>query len=205
MIASSDQTPSSSAEIGFYIKPIVYQPLNISKRIVAINNEDNSYESPMIEGDDLLTYEIEIDNRSNDHLVQNVLITDTFPDEVVFLEEDNSDNLGTYDPNQHTYTLFYPSLMPGVSEIIHLTVRVQSTVSPETVIVNQVSVTSHETAPNTAIAVAVIKPMPIRCSFLKPWRQEAISLQAIQSPTSKLMTILSIPCAYSMQCGSHYP
>lgn len=163
----SDQTDASEAFVEALVKPIVYQPLNISKQIVTLNGQETSTALVLVEGGDLLTYEVQVDNQSNDHLVQQVTVTDRLSPEVVFVGDDTNQSLGQYDPDTHTYVRSYPSLMPGTGTHFRLSVRIREDVPPETVIRNEVTVTTHETDPNEAYAVAVVKPAPQALGLVK--------------------------------------
>jgi uncharacterized repeat protein (TIGR01451 family) len=154
----SDQTEASSAEVEALVKPIVYHPLNVSKRVSAVNDENVSVTIPLVEPGDLLTYEICFDNLSNDHLVQNLTVVDHLPAEVIFVNDDSMEVFGSYDPNTHSYTRRYPSLTPGAGTCFSLTVQVKDDVLPETLIRNDVTVHSDETEPNTATALALVRP-----------------------------------------------
>ena len=154
----SDQTEAASAEVGAVVKPIIYQPLNTSKRVSVINDKSVSVTIPLVEPGDLLTYEICFDNLSNDHLVHNLTVVDRLPAEVIFVNDDTMEVFGTYDPNTHSYTRHYPSLMPGSGTCFSLTVQVQDDVLPEVLIRNDVTVDSNETDPNTATALALVRP-----------------------------------------------
>lgn len=163
----SDQTEKTSAEVSAIVKPIIYYPLNTSKRVSAVNHEDVSVAIPLVEPGDLLTYEICFDNISNDHLVQNLTVVDRLPAEVIFVSDDSMESFGSYDPNTHSYTRHYPSLMPGVGTCFSLTVQVRDEVLPETFIRNEVTVDSYETDPNTATAHVLVKPQAQPLGFIK--------------------------------------
>jgi uncharacterized repeat protein (TIGR01451 family) len=158
LTADSDQTKASGAEVGVVVKPIVYRPLNVTKRVLAVNEEGVEATIPLVGPGDLLTYEVCFDNRSNDSLVQNVTVVDRLPAEVAFVNDDSMQTFGVYDPNAHSYTRHYASLMPGSSGCFRLTVQVRDDVPPAALLRNDVIIDSDETDPNKALALALTRP-----------------------------------------------
>jgi len=112
---------------------------------------------PYVEPGATLTYAVYFSNPSANKTVTDIAIVDTLPRELSFVSADGSRDLGFYDPNAHTYTWHYTSLGPGLEQTLNLTVRVNDTVSADTVISNPVTITSRQTLAAKANSDVVVR------------------------------------------------
>ena len=138
----------SPPEQGFF-------PLNLKKEIKNVNYYDQ--QTPAVNPGDLIDYLITYSNDRNTDQVTDVVLIDALPPEVIFVESVGSDTEGYYDPNEHTFTCMYPSLLPSESGAIHLKVRVNDFVTTDTFITNIATIDSNETESTTTTANAIVK------------------------------------------------
>lgn len=126
-----------------------YDPLNLSKTLVRGGSGTmGSDDIPSVRVGATITYGIHFDN-NNDFIVTDVVVSDQLPEEVTFITADDNTVNGHYDPETHTYEWSYPSLPLGTSTDLELTVEVNKGVETGTVITNNVTISSAQTAPTT--------------------------------------------------------
>ena len=130
-------------------KDIGYNPLNLRKTVLRGATESTTPGGmPSVGAGDTMTYGIAFDN-NNSFTVTGVSIVDTLPPEVAFITAVDDGVNGHYDPKTRTYRWAYPSLPPGSSTVLELTVQVNADVEVGTVITNTVTINSNETPPTT--------------------------------------------------------
>lgn len=149
----SDQTPPTTSSVDAVVRPISYNPLNLSKSIVGAVGDDIV---PVLVGD-TVKYRVCFDNNDNEYTVTNVSVVDTLPAQVSFVEFEGDGVPGQYDAAAHTCTWSYPSLSPGSSSCLGLVVRVKEGTAPGTIISNFVSIDSDQTPPTIKGVHAIAK------------------------------------------------
>jgi len=149
----SDQTPPTTGSVDAVVKPISYNPLNLSKSIVGAVGDDIV---PVLVGD-TIRYRICFDNNDNDYTVTNVSVVDTLPAQVSFVAVDGDGVSGQYNAAAHTYTWSYPSLAPGSSGCLELVVRVNQGTAAGTIISDFVTIDSDQTPPTIKSVHAIAK------------------------------------------------
>jgi uncharacterized repeat protein (TIGR01451 family) len=126
-----------------------YDPLNFNKTLVRGGSGPmGSDGTPSVRVGATITYGIHFDN-NNDFIVTDVVVSDQLPEEVTFITADDNTVNGHYDAETHTYEWLYPSLPLGTSTDLELTVEVDKGVETGTVITNNVTISSAQTAPTT--------------------------------------------------------
>ncbi len=154
-IINSNETPASTAGIDTVVS---YKSLNITKKAV----DSSGSEIDLIEPGQSFIYQICFDNNNNDSKVTDVLLSDTLPSEVNFVDvqNDNGNFIGYYDPNEHSFTGVLRSLEPGLATCLEITVKVNQDTLPGTIINNSVTIKSNETPPlTTSVDVEVNEPV----------------------------------------------
>lgn len=130
-------------------RDIGFNPLNLRKIIVRGATESpTSGGMPSVSAGGTMTYGIAFDNKY-DFTATGVTVVDVLPDTVAFVAADGDGVNGQYDAKTHTYRWAYPTLPPGSSMLLELTVKVNSDLDVGTVIRNNVTISSNETAPTT--------------------------------------------------------
>lgn len=130
-------------------RDIGYNPLNLRKTLVRGGSGNiSSEDTPIVAAGATITYGIHFDN-INEFTVTDVLVTDKLPEEVTFVTATDDGTNGHYDPKTHTFEWFYPSLLPGNSTSLELTVKVDKTVEVGAILTNTVTINSNQTAPTT--------------------------------------------------------
>ncbi|MHC4499611.1 MAG: hypothetical protein ACYS21_10920, partial [Planctomycetota bacterium] len=115
VILDSNETEPSAARVDATMK---YNQLNLSKSVTgAVEGQVTR-----VDIDETFVYGIRVDNFDNDYAVTNVSIVDTLPQEVSFVSAEDDGTFGQYDPDTHTYTWSYPSLLPGTATFLELAV-----------------------------------------------------------------------------------
>jgi uncharacterized repeat protein (TIGR01451 family) len=123
----SDETPPTTAEAHVVaVGPTVYQPLHVSKTVIAGATGGGLTETIPFSArpGDELTYRISFDSKGNERAVENVRLTDTLPRGTEFVRATGDGQFGRYEPLTHTYTWSYPRLGSGESNFVDLVVRV---------------------------------------------------------------------------------
>jgi len=136
------------------VKQIGYNPLNLRKIVVegpggaAVNGV-----RPVGPGE-TITYEIHFDN-NNSYTATDVSILDVLPDGVTFVRADDGGGTGRYDSKTRTYRWSYPSVPPGSSDRLGLTVQVSKGVEIGKTIVNSATIKGNE-IPRTTTSASVV-------------------------------------------------
>jgi len=121
-------------------KEISYNPLNLIK-------QDGLAEDECTISGAAMTYAICFDNAINSEAVDNVVIEDTLPVEVVF---GSATGDGTYDALLHTVTWDVGTLEAGaLEECVYIDVTLASGLVPESSFTNAVTIESEQTPPTT--------------------------------------------------------
>jgi uncharacterized repeat protein (TIGR01451 family) len=114
---------------------------------------------------DIITYNIEFDNKDNDFPVTNVTVVDVLSKDVTFrsAKDETGKAVGKYDERTHTYTWTFDSLAPKAVVHLELVVSVNADLPLGTIITNTVTVDSDETPKSSASvdAVTYYKPLNI--------------------------------------------
>jgi len=130
-------------------KDISYNPLSLRKTVIrGASSSGASGTVPTVGPGDTLTYGIHFNNVTGT-TVTGISITDTLPDEVIYLTADDDGISGSYDAKTHTYTWQYASLPPDIQMTLELTVRVRPDVQLGTTIMNTAAINSKEVPPTT--------------------------------------------------------
>ena len=155
MIINSNETPSSTASIDTIV---AYKSLNITKKAV----DSSGNEIVWIQPGQRFIYQICFDNNNNESEVTDVLLSDTLPSEVNFVDvqNDNDNFISYYDPNEHSVTGSLRYLEPGLAICLEITVEVNHNTLPGTIINNSVTIKCKETPPlMTNVDVEVNEPI----------------------------------------------
>lgn len=138
-------------------KDIGYNPLNLKKTALrGVTESTTPGGMPSVGAGDTMTYGVAFDNK-NSFTVTGVSIIDTLPREVAFVSAVDDGVNGHYDAKTHSYRWSYPSLPPGSSTVLELTVKVAQDVEVGTVITNTVTINSNETSPTTTSVDVVVE------------------------------------------------
>ena len=136
---------------------IGYNPLNFKKTLVRGGSGNiTSDDMPSVSAGKMITYGLHFDN-FNDFTATDVFVTDRLPEEVLFISADDDGISGHYDPMTHTYEWLYPSLSPGTTTHLELTVEVNKDVEMGTIITNSATINSNQTAPTTTHLDVVVE------------------------------------------------
>jgi uncharacterized repeat protein (TIGR01451 family) len=123
--------------IAIPIEEVSYNPLGLSK---------SDMPDPVPPGG-TLTYTISFDNSLNNYPVDNVIIVDTLPTEVVFASASDG---GTYDPVTHKVTWYVGTLEAGAPQrSVTLVVTVKSDTTPGSKLDNSAVIDSDQTPQTT--------------------------------------------------------
>ncbi len=159
----SDETGQSTASVDSITKPILYNPLNLSKKIIGGNIEYNADSKVGYVGvGNNIIYSVCFDNKNNDYSVNNISIVDTLPKEVSFITADGDGMFGQYDPIAHTYKWSYRSLPAGSpGDCLTLVVQVNEGTTPDKTITNFAAIDSDETGPATTSVDVITHERPL--------------------------------------------
>jgi len=135
-------------------KEIGYNPLNLKKTIVRGATGSAADGTAYVGPGDTITYEIRFNNDKN-FTATDVSILDTLAADVTFVGAQNAEGSGQYNSKAHTYHWSYPSVPPGSSAVLELTVQVHKGVKVGATITNSVTLTCKET-PRTTTGVSAI-------------------------------------------------
>ena len=135
---SSDSTPPVTRRADTIIGSI---PLNIKKTVFGAVEGLTKW----VDMDEVITYNIHVDNNDNNFAATDVMITDILPQEMIFMKADD-DLPGVYDANEHTYTWIIPSLGPQEDIELGITVRLKEDTPDGITVTNTATVESIETA-----------------------------------------------------------
>jgi uncharacterized repeat protein (TIGR01451 family) len=134
--------------------------LSISKTVVGKGDGGTPHANP----GDRITYQICFANNDFANPVVEVLVTDTLPQEAIFVSADGDGVFGGYDPFTHTYTWAYPGLAPGQSECVELVVQLNKNIPPGKTVENSVVIDSPGASSKTASASVVVGYTPLGLS-----------------------------------------
>lgn len=138
-------------------KEIGYNPLNLKKRALrGVTESTTPGGIPSVGAGDTMTYGITFENK-NSFPVTGVSVIDTLPQEITFVSASDDGVNGHYDAKTHSYKWSYPSLPPGSSTVLELTVKVARDVKVGTIITNTVTANSNETPPTTTSADVIVE------------------------------------------------
>lgn len=133
-------------------REISFSPLNFEK--------DDGLDYPtqgVYPGGDI-TYDLTFDNLDNPYDVNNVVIEDTLPPEVIFV---SASGTGTYDAGMHTVTWQIGTIPAGGTGVPEeLVVQVDPSTVPGTTLTNFASIDSDETAITTVTHPTMVLDQP---------------------------------------------
>ena len=152
----SDNTTAVTASVDVTVSS--FDPLRLQKTLVrgAVGQPDKQGR-PSVDPGATLTYAIYFSNPSANKTVTDISVVDTLPRKVSFVSADGDRELGSYDPDTHTYTWHYASLGSGLEQTLNITVRVNDAVEQETVISNSVAITAEQTLTTKAHCDVVVR------------------------------------------------
>jgi uncharacterized repeat protein (TIGR01451 family) len=154
------QTPPTTVAVTAVAAVVVppYKPISVTKN-VTVGSGGGADPTGVVyaKPGDNLTYRICYDNRVNTQPVSNVTIVDTLPAEVAFVRADGDGVTGQYTAFTHTYTWTLPSLAAGATGCFELVVQLNRDVAGGTVVTNQVTTDSDETAASSATVGVVVE------------------------------------------------
>ena len=134
---SSDTTPPVTRKAEVVTES---RPLNLEKTIFGASPGSTKW----VDINEVVTYNIHVDNIDNNFSATDVIITDYLPEELVFISA-NEDVYGIYDANSHTYTWSIPSLETQEEAELSLTVCLKEDTLDGITVTNVVTAESVET------------------------------------------------------------
>jgi len=155
----SDNTTAVTASVDVTVSS--FEPLRLQKTLVrGAAGQPDKEGRPSVDAGATLTYAIYFSNPAANKTVTDISLVDTLPRELSFVSADGDRDLGSYDPNTHTYTWHYASLGSGLEQTLNITVRVNDVVAQETVISNSVAITARQTLTTRAHSDVVVLAAP---------------------------------------------
>ncbi len=136
------------------VKETGYNPLSLRKTVVGNSGSTAADGAQPVGPGEVVTYEIRFEN-NNTFAATNVSILDVLPDGVTFVRADNPTGTGYYNSKAHSYKWSYPSVPPGSSNTLGLTVQVPEGVEIGWTIVNSVTIDGDE-IPRTTTSASII-------------------------------------------------
>lgn len=161
----TDQTEATSDQVEVVVTPADEPPLNVTKRISDGATLSDDGKTQYVGTGTEVTYQICFDSIGSTRRVQGLTLVDVLPAEVAFVSADGDGIYGAYNPDRHSYTWSYPSLLPDSSACVELVVRVRGETEAGTVVENCVTIDSDDTDPQTTCVTAVAaeaKPQPLK-------------------------------------------
>jgi len=148
---------STTTSVDAVVKEVLYDPLNLSKSIIASPAEPNTGGGvACVNAGDTVVYAIYFDNTENDKAVTNVSLIDVIPQDVNFVAAEGKGGFGKYDAAAHTCTWTYPSVPAGSSACVTLVVQVNQDAVPGTIITNYAIIDSDQMEGTLATLDAVV-------------------------------------------------
>ncbi|MBN1974995.1 MAG: DUF11 domain-containing protein [Sedimentisphaerales bacterium] len=172
------------------------RPLNLSKTVFGATEGFTKW----VDVNEVITYNIYLDNLNNNFAATDVVITDTLPDDIIFIAADD-DVSGQYDEGSHTYTWTIPSLASQESVDLGITVRLQEGIEEGTTITNTVTVESAETVSSVSSADIRVGVGPVAVKSV----QVIPSTIRRDSNLSGIMVILEMPLGYKVKDITNTP
>jgi uncharacterized repeat protein (TIGR01451 family) len=166
-------------------------PLKVKKTVFgAIDGQ-----AKWVDVNEVITYDIYVSNNDNDFPATDVIITDTLPDNEVFIKADDDNVLGLYDSATHTFTWSIPSLAPREALYLGITVRLKDGVPEGTTVTNTVSTSSVETASSSSSADIRVGQGPLMVKSV----QVSPSTIRRDSALTGIMVIVEMPQDYNVK------
>ena len=150
---SSDSTPPVTRRAEIVTDS---RPLNVKKTVFGAIEGMTKW----IGLDEVITYNIHIDNNNNNFSATDVIVTDTLPQDLVFINA-NDDIYGAYDASLNTYTWSIPNLKSQEAAELTITVRLKEDTPEGITVTNTVTAQSVETAPSEDSADIKVGDGPI--------------------------------------------
>jgi len=145
------------------VVPKVFQPLRVSKMVLAGATGDGLTTSASIHAGDEVTYRISFNNKDNAAPAENVRVTDNLPPQAVLVRATGDGLFGEYEPLTHTYTWTYRQLAPGESNSVDVVLRFSQDVTGGATIANTATIASDNTpAARASVDVKVAAFAPLR-------------------------------------------
>ena len=184
---NSNTTPQSSTVAELVTAT---NPLNIKKTVSGGIDGQTKW----VDSNDVVTYNIYFDNMGNDFTATNVSVIDTLPDEVVFLEADDKEFPGLYDPNTHIYIWSGFSLAPKSAANLAITVKFKEGIQLGTIVTNDVMIQCDQTATSTSSASVRVGEGPLVIDTI----QLSPSTLRRNGSATGIMAILEMPVGYKV-------
>lgn len=127
------------------MEPKAYQPLNVSKRVVAgatVDAKTGLFSAPV--GSEI-TYRISFDNKNNREPVNHVVIFDRLPQHMEFVRATGDRDYGRHEPLTRSYSWTFRQLAPGDGNSVDLVLRVAKTATPGLTLTNTATARADDT------------------------------------------------------------
>jgi len=176
---NSNETPKTTTSVNVVT---ACNPLNVSKSIVG--------GAKWIDVNEIITYNIYLDNNDNNFPVTDVSIEDRLPMEVNFVSADFEEFYDIYEDNGHKIIKWnnLPPLLPGDAINLKITVSVDPNTADDTILTNFVTVTSRETPPSYAsVDIKVGEPLEVDMQVVPD------TIRRGRGDVSGIMVILAFP------------
>jgi uncharacterized repeat protein (TIGR01451 family) len=166
------------------------RPLNIKKTVFGAISGQTKW----VDMNEVITYNIYIDNKNNNFAANNVNVTDTLPSDLIFIKADSTFP-GNYDKDLHAYTWTIPQFTANDSADLGITVRLKSDVPEGTIITNTATVKSGETAISKSTVPIRVGEGPLEVQNVQVKPSNTIRRD---SNISGIMFILEMPSGYKI-------
>jgi len=161
---SASTVPPTTVGVEALAAEGVENVLSISKTAVKVGPVEVDADTAHANPGDQITYLICFTNNDFANEVDQVLVTDELPDEVIYVSADGDGVFGGYDPFTHTYTWAYPWLMPGETQCVELVVQLSKNIPPGTTVTNRAVVDSPDAPSKSASSAVVVGYNPLGLS-----------------------------------------
>lgn len=151
--AKSRQTDTSSAAIEVVT---AYRPIELIKVVVPDPNHMVAEGMVYVHPASRLDYQIVVTNPDTNMAIPELMVVDTLPAQVQFVEWQATAGIGLYDPQLHAYTHVISPLPPKTTYLINLWTKVRPDVQAGAIITNKAVVNGLWTVPASAQATATV-------------------------------------------------
>ncbi len=176
---NSNETPKTTTSVNVVT---ACNPLNVRKSIVG--------GAKWIDVNEIITYNIYLDNNDNNFPVTGVSIEDRLPEEVNFISADLEEFYDIYEDNGHKIIKWnnLPPFLSGDAINLKITVLVDPNTADDTILTNFVTVTSRETPPSYAsVDIKVGEPLEVDMQVMPD------TIRRGGGDVSGIMVILAFP------------
>lgn len=185
---NSNSTPKSTTSVETVTASY---PLNIKKTVFGATEGQTKW----VDVNEVITYNIYLDNNDNNFPATDIIVTDTLPKDVNFVKADYEGIFGLYNKESHTFTWSIPSLAPQEAADFAITVRLKDNVAEGTTLTNIVTAQSKETSSSlSSVDIRVGEgPLMVKSTQVIP------STIRRDSTVSGIMAILEMPLGYQVK------